>query len=155
MSPVAFVIFLEVFSKQQHLSRKVKSFLYMPWRHTGKQRYSISHSCVMCVVLCDACYCTILYCAVLYCTILYCPVLHGSTLPPGINPFAFNNNKTGKLTYIRGYSTAFSLLLFTNLQPLNKFLWASLVPTFIKIGQKVQKIWAKFYLYPQVKYRIW
>jgi hypothetical protein len=27
-----------------------------------------------------------------YCIVLYCPVLHCSTLPPGINPFAVNNN---------------------------------------------------------------
>ena len=29
---------------------------------------------------------------VLYCIVLYCPVLHCSTLPPGIIPFAVNNN---------------------------------------------------------------
>jgi len=39
MSSVAFVMFLEEFWKQQRLSRKVKSSLYMPWRQMGKQRY--------------------------------------------------------------------------------------------------------------------
>jgi hypothetical protein len=38
---------------------------------------------VLCVMLCDAC-----YCIVLYCTVLYRPILHCSTLPPGINPFS-------------------------------------------------------------------
>jgi len=42
---------------------------------------------VLYVILCDVC-----YCIVLYCTLLYCPVLHCSTLPPGMNPFAVNNN---------------------------------------------------------------
>jgi len=39
MNSGAFFMFLEAFPKQQHLSRKVKSSLYMPWRHMGKQRY--------------------------------------------------------------------------------------------------------------------
>ena len=82
MSSVAFLMFLGTFSKQQHLSRKVKSSLYMPRRHMGRQRCSVTHSCVMCVI--------ILYSTVLYC----CPVVHGSTLPQDINPLAFNNNKT-------------------------------------------------------------
>jgi len=42
---------------------------------------------VWCVLFCVMC-----YCIVLYFTLLYCPVLHCSTLPPGINPFAVNNN---------------------------------------------------------------
>jgi hypothetical protein len=31
----------------------------------------------------------VIFCDVCYCIVLYCPVLHCSTLPPGINPFAF------------------------------------------------------------------
>ena len=44
------------------------------------------------VTLCDVCYCIVLYCIVLYCIVLYYPVLHCSTPPPGLNPFAVNNN---------------------------------------------------------------
>jgi hypothetical protein len=36
--------------------------------------------------------CCLLLCGVLYCDVLYCPVLQRNTLPPGINPFAVNNN---------------------------------------------------------------
>jgi hypothetical protein len=46
-----------------------------------------------CMLLCVMCV-TVLYCTVLY--LLYCPVLHCSTLPPGINPFAVNNNNNNK-----------------------------------------------------------
>jgi hypothetical protein len=52
--------------------------------------------CVMCVILYDVCYCNVLYCTVLYCTVLYCPVLHCSTLPPGMSPFAVNNNNNAQ-----------------------------------------------------------
>jgi hypothetical protein len=40
---------------------------------------------VLCIILCDVCYCIVLHYIVL-------SVLHCSTLPPGINPFAVNNN---------------------------------------------------------------
>jgi len=46
-----------------------------------------AEGCLECCML----FC-VMYCIVLYCTVLYCPVLHYSTLPPGINSFAVNNN---------------------------------------------------------------
>jgi len=42
---------------------------------------------VLCVIVFD-----VFYCIVLYFTVMYRPVLHCTTLPPGINPFAINNN---------------------------------------------------------------
>ena len=42
---------------------------------------------MLCVILCDIC-----YCIVLHSTVFYCPGLHCSAVSPGINPFAVNNN---------------------------------------------------------------
>jgi len=72
MSSVAFVMFLEEFWKQQRLSRKVKSSLYMPWRQMGKQRYSVTHSCVMCVIYVWCQLFCVMHVIVLYYIVLSC-----------------------------------------------------------------------------------